>query len=527
MLGALARKLEAKGIYGAEKRLRKALKNILIASTLLVALAIITGYYILLVLVLISGLLFLLSIFSSGRNYDLINREAILFAVHGLILAYAGFDVTGIFDRLARMEEYEGRYIFRRIMGYFYFTGMDLKEAISRVLHEERKLGASFKTLLTGVYSGLVTGTDTKTMFNRIIQQEIIGSERDIEKFDDLVRSFLSGLMPLVIMLPLMMVLLGGLTNMGLQETLFISIGLGIMITLILLFSENRFLYYPENIMLSPKVLIAQSFIAIAIGVGLFHFIGTRSLLFIPLVFFLTGYLFTRKYIRLRKDIYTYLPTFLADLGGRISMGHTFTEAVTSMPFDIYGEFSRILKYSVGTLINIGDIPPRKDYDGIFAYRMYKKLLIDLMRGTYGYEALASIRSIIALMSSIYDRVRSTVGIYSILLAFSLSIGVLLVDFVSFIGARISQSMGQLAQAETVRGFSGMLTFLTFLSGKTWIFDIYMVFTALAIFGFGIFVSSITDGTRHGNYLSILFAVTTTLLTLGIHEFVSPILFSM
>ena len=121
MLGALARKLEAKGVYGAERRLKRALRNILITTVILVALALITGYYILLAMVLISAMLFLVGIFTSGRNYDLINREAILFAIHGFILANAGFDVTAIFDRLARMKEYEGSYVFRKIMGYFYW----------------------------------------------------------------------------------------------------------------------------------------------------------------------------------------------------------------------------------------------------------------------------------------------------------------------------------------------------------------------------------------------------------------------
>ena len=523
MLGALARKLEAKGVYGAERRLKRALRNILITTVILVALALITGYYILLAMVLISAMLFLVGIFTSGRNYDLINREAILFAIHGFILANAGFDVTAIFDRLARMKEYEGSYVFRKIMGYFYFTGLDIKEAISKTLQEEKRLGMSFKTLLTGVYGGLVTGTDSQTIFNRIIQQEIIGSERDIEKFDSLVSSFLSGLMPVVIMFPLMTVLLGGLAGMGLAESLFLNLGLGIMIALILLFSENKFLYYPENIMLSLKTLFMQIIVSIAVAVGLYRVIGTQSLLFAILTFFLIGYYSEKRYIRVRRDIYSYLPTFLADLSGRISMGHTFTEAVTSMPLDIYGEFSRVLKYSIGNLINVGVIPERKDYDGIFAYRMYKNLLHDLMRGVYGSEALMNIRTVISLMSSIYDKVRSTMTIYGILLAASLSLGMLFVDFLSFLGAKMAGSIAQASEVPS-SGLSGLMTLLSLLNIKGWIVDVYIVFAVAIIFAFGIFISSVTDGTRHGNQLSILFTVTAILLLLGVHKFVSPLI---
>ncbi len=525
LLSALASKLEVRGVYDAETKLKKALRRIVISSTILTVLAYITGYYILLALVAIAGLLFFLGIFASGRDYNLINREAILFVVHGFILAYAGFDITAIFDRLAKMEEYEGSYIFRRIMGYFYFTGMDLKSAINKVIQEEERLGVSFKTFLTGVYSGLMTGTDPKSMFSMIIQQALMESQRDIERFSDFISSFLSGLMPVVIMLPLLTVLLGGVANLGLPESLFLNIGLGLMMALIFLFSENKFLYYPESIMLNPKALFLQSTAAIAVGFGLYPLIGTPSLFLAALTFFIVGYYSTRKYIGVRKDVYSFLPAFLADLGERIGIGQTFAEAATSMSLDVYGEFSRVLKYSIGNLLMIGDIPWKKEYDGIFAYRMYKKLIMDLHRGTYGYEALANIRSIISLMSTVYDRVRWTLTTYSFIIAISLSLGMLFVDFLSFIGTKVAQSLVNVGQA--AGSMSGMLALLSFLSVKGWAIDVYMIFSVIFIIAFGIFVSSVSDGTRHGNMLSILYAIITMAFIIGIHYFVSPALFSV
>ncbi len=178
-------------------------------------------------------------------------------------------------------------------------------------------------------------------------------------------------------------------------------------------------------------------------------------------------------------------------------------------------------------MLIIGDVPWRKEYDGIFAYRMYKKLIMDLHRGTYGYEALANIRSIISLMSIVYDRVRWTLTTYSFIIAVSLSLGMMFVDFLSFIGNMVTQSLvnGLVNVGQAAGSMSGMLTLLSFLSVKGWAIDVYIIFSAIFIIAFGIFVSSVLDGTRHGNMLSILYAIITMALILGIHYFISPALF--
>ncbi len=414
-------------------------------------------------------------------------------------------------------------------MGYFYFMGMDLREAINRVLQEEKKLGVSFKSFLTSIYNGMTTGIDTKGIFSMVIQQEIIDSERNIEVFEQFINSFLSGLMPFIIMTPLMLVLLGGVANMPFIEYLFVNLALGVGVGLILLFSENKFLYYPEQIMFNGKLFLVQLLVAVLVSVAGYMVIGSYSMFLGVLAFFIVGYLGTREYIGLRKDTYTFLPVFLADLGGRISIGQTFTEAVTSMPLEIYGKFAKVLKFSLGNLVNIGEIPPKKDFERIYVYKIYKKLITDLQRGIYGYEALLNVRTIISLMSTVYEKIRGTLSMNSFLMAVSLSFSTLFVDLMAFLGQKVSQSMAEVqhAGAQIATGMQGMLMLLSFLRAKGWIVDVYFLFAVMFILIFGIFTSSVSDGTRHGNVQSIVYAIVSMVLIVTIHSVISPLLFAM
>ena len=529
MLDAIALELEKKGVYNAKERLEGAIKKVIASSLLLGVLAYVTGYYVVLVLVPLFAVMLIYGLFTTGRDYGLVNRETVLFALHGFILANAGFDVTGIFDQFAKMREYEGSYVFRKIMGYFYFMGMDLREAINRVLQEEKRLGVSFKSFLTSIYNGMTTGIDTKGIFSMVIQQEIIDSERNIETFEQFINSFLSGLMPFIIMTPLMLVLLGGVANMPFIEYLFINLALGLGVGLILLFSENKFLYYPEQIMFNGKLFLIQLVFAVLVSVAAYFVIGTYSLFLGVLTFFIIGYLATKDYIGLRKDTYTFLPVFLADLGGRISIGQTFTEAVTSMPLDIYGKFSRVLKFSLGNLVNVGEIPEKKDFERIYVYKIYKKLITDLQKGIYGYEALLNVRTIISLMSTVYEKIRGTLSMNSFLMAVSLSFSMLFVDLMAFLGEKVSESMAQVQHAGTqvATGMQGMLMLLSFLKAKSWIIDVYFLFAVIFIFIFGIFTSSVSDGTRHGNVQSIVYAIVSMIMIVVIHSLVSPALFAL
>lgn len=529
MLDAIALELERRGVYNAKERLAGSIKRIIAASALLGLLAYITGFYVVLILIPLFAVMLFYGLFTTGRDYGLVNREAVLFSLHGFILANAGFDVTGIFDQFAKMREYEGSYVFRKIMGYFYFMGMDLREAINRVLQEEKRLGVGFKSFLTSIYNGMTTGIDTRSIFNMVIQQEIIESERNIETFEEFINSFLSGLMPFVIMAPLMLVLLGGVANMPFVEYLFINLALGIAVALILLFSENKFLYYPESIMFSGKVFFIQLLLASLVSAVGYFLIGTYSLFLGILAFFLAGYLATREYVGLRKDTYTFLPVFLADLGGRISIGQTFTEAVTSMPLDIYGRFSRVLKFSLGNLINVGEVPKKRDFERIYVYKIYRKLITDLQKGVFGYEALLNVRTIISLMSTVYEKVRSTLSMNTILMAVSLSFSMLFVDLMAFLGEKVSQSMAEVQQAggQVVTGLEGLLVLLSFLRAKSWIIDVYFLFAFMFILIFGMFISSVSDGTRHGNLQSIIYAILSMILIVVIHSMVSPALFAI
>ncbi len=526
MLGALARSLERRGVFDAERKLKSTLMKILLLTTLMGVLAYITKFYVVLIFVPIAAILLVLSLFSTGRDYGLINRESVLFALHGFILANAGFDVTGIFDKLAKMLEYEGSYVFRKIMGYFYFMGMDLREAINIVLAEEKKLGMSFKSFLTSVYNGMTTGIDTRSIFSMIIQQEIVESQKNIEAFEQTITSFLSGLMPFVVMTPMMLVLMGSVANMTFYHFAFLNIALGISVGLLLLFSENKFLYYPEIIMFSGRILVIQSIIALAVGVALYYMIGTYSLFVAVTVFYVVGYLMTRNYVGIRKDTYQYLPVFLADLGGRISIGQTFTEAVTNMPLDIYGKFSKVLKYSLGNLLHIGEIPPRKEFDRIYVYKIYKKLISDLQKGVYGYEALLNVRSIVSLMSAVYEKVRGTLGINMILIAVSLAFSTLFVDLLAFLGQQVAAAMKNVKQAQTgvAGGMQSLLILLTFLQTQSWVVDVYFLFAAIFMIVMGSFVSSVTDGTRHGNIHSILYCILSSILIVIMHTLVAPLL---
>ncbi|MEM3372174.1 MAG: hypothetical protein QXO55_06170 [Candidatus Korarchaeum sp.] len=527
-LSALARNLELRGVYDAENRIKAALRKIIAASVMLGVVSYVTGYYIVMVFIPIVAVMFLASLFTTGRDYGLINRETILFALHGFILSNAGFDVTSIFDNLARIKEYQGSYVFRKIMGMFYFMGMDLKEAINIVLQEERRLGVAFKSFLSSIYNGLVTGIDTQSIFSLIIQQQIIESERDIEKFEDYVNSFLSGLMPVVIMLPIMMALLGGIANLAEVEAYFMNFAFAILIALILLFSENKFLYYPELILLDKRILSIQSVIAAAC-IASYFLIGFYSFFLANFAFFTVGYAMTRNYIKIRNDTYSYLPVFLADLGGRISIGQTFTEAVANMPMNIYGHFSKVLRYSLGNLIAFGDIPPKRDYDRIFIYKIYKKIIMDLQRGVYGYAALMNIRTIISLMSLAYGKIRSSLTMNSILLSISLSFSILFIDIMGFLGFKVSQAIAQMQQADptALSGLSGMLSLLSFLAFKPWMINVYAMFAAIFMFVFGMFVTTTCEGSRHGNIHSIIYVVISATLIMLMHELVAPALFKM
>ncbi len=526
LLDALALELEKRGVYDAKKKLKSALTKVVASSLLLIILAVVTGYYLVLAAIPLFAAMFLYGLFSTGRDYGLINRETVLFALHGFILANAGFDVTGIFDQFAKMKEYAGSYIFRKIMSYFYFIGMDLREAINEVLQEEKRLGVGFKSFLTSVYNGMTTGIDTRSIFSMIIQQEVVESEKSIDAFEDSINTFLSGLMPFVIMVPLLMVLLGGVANMPFIEYLFLNLGLAIGIGLILLFSENKFLYYPEQILFVHKAFGIQLLLAIASTLLGYYTIGSYAFLIGALVFFVVGYLMTGNYIKLRRDTYAYLPVFLADLGGRISIGQTFTEAIISMPLSLSGRFSKVLKYSLGNLVNVGEIPRRAEFDRIFIYRIYKKLISDLQKGIYGYEALLNIRTIIAMMSSVYNRVRGTLSMNSLLMAVSLAFSTLFVDLMAFLGEKISESMLEIHKAESITGgMQGILSLLSFLKAKPWVIDVYFIFAAMLLYLFGIFISSISDGTRHGNAQALIYVISSVILMFLMHSVVAPALF--
>ena len=529
MLDAWAHRLELKGVYSAKKKIKSTIKKILIASGLIVFFSLLSGLLILLTFIPIIAILFYMALVHEGRNYSLINKETILLALQSFILANAGFDVVGIFEKLARMKEYESSYIFRKIIGIFRFGGKDLRHAINAVMQEEKGLGTMFKEFLSSIYNGLITGIDVKTMFTLIIQQQAIEGEKDMEKFDEYTSSFLSSLMPVVVTLPLVMVLFSSTMDIDVIQGYAFVIAVGVAIFLFFLFSENKFLYYPEEPYFNGKVLLAQILGSVAVSLFLLNIVGIYAPLIGSIMFFVIGYALTRDYINVRKDIFIYLPVFFGDLSNRISIGQTFTEAVTSMPMEMYGHFSKVLKFSLGNLLLRSKIPHHPDYDRIYVYKIYKRIIEDMQKGIYGYEALTNIRLILSLMSSIYDKVRSSLNMQSFMISFSLALSIFFVDVLRMMGEQISTVMINVETGgqQNIESMKSIFTILSFFMAKPWIVWTYVAFATIFIVIFGIFVSSVTDGSRHGNMISIMYAIVSVILTFLIHDLLSPMIMNL